>query len=74
VPCSGWGGDRGRNPGATLAAFVGWPLREAGNGAIGMVTRPTMRGALGDKLEELYRFYHVPASCTAVGHIILEAP
>ena len=31
-----------------------------------------MRGALGDKVEEVYRFYHVPASNTAVGHIILE--
>jgi protocatechuate 4,5-dioxygenase beta chain len=31
-----------------------------------------MRGALGDKVEELYRFYHVPASNTAVGHIVLR--
>jgi protocatechuate 4,5-dioxygenase beta chain len=31
-----------------------------------------MRAALGDKVEELYRFYHVPASNTAVGHIVLR--
>jgi protocatechuate 4,5-dioxygenase beta chain len=48
-------------------------LREAGNEAIEMVMWLTMRGALGDRVEEVYRFYHVPASSTAVGHIILEA-
>ena len=31
------------------------------------------RAALGDKVEEAYRFYTVPASNTAVGHIILES-
>jgi len=31
-----------------------------------------MRGALDDKVKELYRFYTVPASNTAVGHIILQ--
>ena len=31
-----------------------------------------MRGALDDKVDEVYRFYTVPASNTAVGHIILE--
>ena len=31
-----------------------------------------MRGALGPKVEELQRFYHVPASNTAVGHIVLR--
>ena len=30
------------------------------------------RAALGDKVEELHRFYHVPASNTAVGHIVLR--
>src|SRR5205823_1294509 len=34
--------------------------------------RCSMRGALDDKVEEVYRFYTVPASNTAVGHIILE--
>ena len=48
-------------------------LREAGNEAIEMVMWLTMRGALGDKVEEVYRFYHIPASSTAVGHVILEA-
>jgi protocatechuate 4,5-dioxygenase beta chain len=31
-----------------------------------------MRGALDDHVDEVYRFYTVPASNTAVGHIILE--
>jgi protocatechuate 4,5-dioxygenase beta chain len=33
-----------------------------------------MRGALAADTREVYRFYHVPASNTAVGHIILENP
>jgi len=48
-------------------------LREAGAEAIELVMWLVMRGALGAKAEEVYRFYHVPASSTAVGHIILEA-
>jgi protocatechuate 4,5-dioxygenase beta chain len=48
-------------------------LREAGAEAIELVMWLIMRGALGDKVQEVYRFYHVPASSTAVGHIILEA-
>ena len=31
-----------------------------------------MRGALGERVRELRRFYHVPASNTAIGHMILE--
>ena len=31
-----------------------------------------MRGALSQELKEVHRHYHVPASNTAVGHIILE--
>jgi protocatechuate 4,5-dioxygenase beta chain len=31
-----------------------------------------MRGALDADVDEVYRFYHVPASNTAVGHMILE--
>jgi protocatechuate 4,5-dioxygenase beta chain len=46
---------------------------ETGSETIEMVMWLTMRGALGDRVEEVYRFYHVPASSTAVGHIILEA-
>jgi protocatechuate 4,5-dioxygenase beta chain len=32
-----------------------------------------MRGALGPEAEELYRFYHVPGSNTAVGHLVLRS-
>jgi protocatechuate 4,5-dioxygenase beta chain len=31
-----------------------------------------MRGALGDRVREERRFYHVPASNTDVGPVILE--
>ena len=31
-----------------------------------------MRGAMGDNVEELHRFYHVPASNTAVGHLVVR--
>jgi protocatechuate 4,5-dioxygenase, beta chain len=37
-----------------------------------MVMWLVMRGALEDRVDEVYRFYTVPASNTAVGHIILE--
>lgn len=47
-------------------------LREAGAEAIELVMWLVMRGALGENVREAYRFYHVPASSTAVGHIILE--
>jgi protocatechuate 4,5-dioxygenase beta chain len=47
-------------------------LRDAGAEAIELVMWLVMRGALGDGAEEVYRFYHVPASSTAVGTIILE--
>jgi protocatechuate 4,5-dioxygenase beta chain len=47
-------------------------MREAGAEAIELVMWLIMRGALEDKVEEVYRFYTVPASNTAVGHIILE--
>jgi protocatechuate 4,5-dioxygenase beta chain len=47
-------------------------MREAGAEGIEMVMWLIMRGALDDKVEETYRFYTVPASNTAVGHIILE--
>ena len=48
-------------------------LRDAGAEAIELVMWLIMRGALGPNVREVYRFYHVPASSTAVGHIILEA-
>lgn len=47
-------------------------LREAGSEGIELVMWLLMRGALGESVDELYRFYHVPASNTAVGHIILR--
>jgi protocatechuate 4,5-dioxygenase beta chain len=47
-------------------------LREAGAEGIEMVMWLIMRGALDDEVREVRRFYHVPASNTAVGHLILE--
>ncbi len=47
-------------------------LREAGSEGIELVMWLIMRGALNPKVRELHRHYHVPASNTAVGHIILE--
>lgn len=47
-------------------------LREAGTEGIELVMWLIMRGALGDRVVERHRFYHVPASNTAVGHIVLE--
>jgi protocatechuate 4,5-dioxygenase beta chain len=47
-------------------------MREAGAEGIEMVMWLIMRGALDDRVDEVYRFYTVPASNTAVGHIILE--
>ena len=49
-------------------------VREAGSEGIELVMWLVMRGALKPKVKELYRFYHVPASNTAVGHLILENP
>jgi protocatechuate 4,5-dioxygenase beta chain len=58
------------------AALVGIPhieyLRDTGSEGIEMVMWLIMRGALDDDVKEVYRFYHVPASNTALGHIILE--
>jgi protocatechuate 4,5-dioxygenase beta chain len=47
-------------------------MRLAGSEGIELVMWMVMRGALGDRAEELHRFYHVPASNTAVGHIVLR--
>lgn len=47
-------------------------LRETGSEGIEMVMWLIMRGALGPRVRELHRHYHVPASNTAVGHIVLE--
>jgi protocatechuate 4,5-dioxygenase beta chain len=47
-------------------------LREAGSEGIELVMWLIMRGAMGAAPQELHRFYHVPASNTAVGHIVLR--
>jgi protocatechuate 4,5-dioxygenase beta chain len=47
-------------------------VREAGSEGIELVMWLIMRGALDDDVREVHRFYHVPASNTAVGHLILE--
>lgn len=47
-------------------------MREAGSEGIELVMWHVMRGALDDEVVEVHRHYHVPASNTAVGHIILE--
>ena len=55
-------------PGAAAVSVI----VEAGAEGIELVMWHVMRGALDDKVKEVYRFYTVPASNTAVGHIILE--
>ena len=47
-------------------------IQESGTEGIELIMWLAMRGALGKKVEELYRFYHVPASNTAVGHMVLR--
>lgn len=47
-------------------------LQNAGSEGIELVMWLVMRGALDQNVEMLHRFYHVPASNTAVGHIIFK--
>lgn len=47
-------------------------IRDAGCEGIEMIMWNVMRGALNDKVDEIYRFYHIPVSATAYGAIILE--
>jgi protocatechuate 4,5-dioxygenase beta chain len=54
-------------------------VREAGSEGIELVMWLIARGAMADvsggpKPRVVHRFYHVPASNTAVGHLILENP
>jgi protocatechuate 4,5-dioxygenase beta chain len=58
-------------------------VREAGSEGIELVMWLIARGAMDDlapsataasKPHVAHRFYHVPASNTAVGHLILENP
>lgn len=46
-------------------------IRYAGSEGIELIMWMVMRGALNDDVELLKRFYHVPGSNTAVGHVIL---
>jgi protocatechuate 4,5-dioxygenase, beta chain len=48
-------------------------VREAGSEGIELVMWFIMRGALTAKVRTAHRFYHVPASNTAVGHLVLES-
>ncbi len=48
-------------------------VREAGSEGIELVMWLIARGAVGDPVREVHRHYHVPASNTAVGHLILES-
>ncbi|HEX9806677.1 MAG TPA: class III extradiol dioxygenase subunit beta [Alteraurantiacibacter sp.] len=45
-------------------------LREAGSEGIELIMWLIMRAAMGEQVEELQRFYRVPASNTAVGHAV----
>jgi protocatechuate 4,5-dioxygenase beta chain len=47
-------------------------MREAGSEGVELVMWLIMRGALDLQVRLAHRFYHVPASNTAVGHLILE--
>lgn len=47
-------------------------VRESGSEGIELVMWLIMRGALNDRVNCVHRFYHVPASNTAVGHLVLE--
>jgi protocatechuate 4,5-dioxygenase beta chain len=46
--------------------------RQAGAESIELIMWLVARGALNDRVREVYRHYHVPASNTAAGLIILE--
>jgi protocatechuate 4,5-dioxygenase beta chain len=47
-------------------------VRKAGSEGIELVMWLIARGAMGANVDLKHRFYHVPASNTAVGHMILE--
>jgi len=47
-------------------------VEQAGSEGIELVMWLVMRGALHNQVEVKKRFYHVPASNTAVGHLVLE--
>ena len=47
-------------------------LRESGSEGIELIMWLIMRGAMGKKVKQLHRFYHVPASNTALGHLVVK--
>ena len=47
-------------------------LRDSGSEGAELVMWMIMRGALDEEVKEVYRHYHVPASNTAAGVIVLE--
>lgn len=47
-------------------------VSQAGSEGIELVMWLIMRGALNEEVVQKHRFYHVPASNTAVGHLVLE--
>ena len=47
-------------------------LRESGSEGIEMIMWLVMRGAMGEHVREIHRHYHVPASNSAIGHLIVE--
>jgi len=49
-------------------------MREAGSEGVELVMWLVALGALKPRPRQVHRFYHVPASNTAVGHLILENP
>jgi protocatechuate 4,5-dioxygenase beta chain len=49
-------------------------MRESGSEGAEMVMWMIMRGALDDDAKEVYRHYHVPASNSGAGIIVLENP
>ncbi len=62
--------DVGRLVGMSHAEY----LREAGSEGAELVMWMIMRGALDDDAQEVHRHYHVPASNSGAGIIILENP
>jgi protocatechuate 4,5-dioxygenase beta chain len=47
-------------------------MREAGSEGVELVMWLIMRGAMSETVKETYKFYHVPASNTGAGLIVLE--
>jgi protocatechuate 4,5-dioxygenase, beta chain len=47
-------------------------IREAGSEGLEIIMWLVMRGAMNDAVHEVHRFYHVPASNTAYGMLVLE--